>query len=325
MAKTIAASLVPEFQVQTDCRTFRTLARLLRSDLLIVHSPLGFSICAMLLAKLLGRPIIAFVWDLYPVRINGRRYDGRLRRKMADCIERFALWMSDHLIVQTEDFLSSPSLARAQVIPFWYVPSDLEPRKPVNFAGQQHLQFAFAGQINETRGLSEALLFIDKILNKRAILNIYSRDPFEPPDNLKRVEVRHCGYVTKEILAGSLMQHDVGLISLHPGFEGPAFPSKSLDYLAAGLPVVYFGPPLAHFSLLLETTGCGVTASASTQLNFDVTMPSETSYHAASALFFGRVRADPSRLKSHFSDVLGVQIDTSSAVSESASSKTKLE
>lgn len=310
LAKTIATSLVPDLQVETCCLTPKTLAGIWRSDLLIVHSPLIFSFGAILVAKILCRPIVAFVWDLYPVMIYGRRYDKRIRRRIADAIERFAIWASDHLIVQSEDFTSSPSLARAKVIPFWYVPQKQQLMIPVAMDQRSRLQFAFAGQINETRGLSETITSLDNSLTRRAILNIYSSSRFNPPENLKHLEVRHCGYLPKKRLAAALCQNDIGLVSLHPGFDGPAFPSKSIDYLAAGLPIAYFGPPLPCFSALLEASHCGTTVNPGTRMDFDLVLNIHSRYASAAKMFFDRVRADPVQLKSHIALILGCRTDT---------------
>lgn len=304
LATTIAAALAPEFDVKRIGHTPGALIDVMRSDLLIVHSSTRFSLVAIVLAKFLRRPITAVVWDLYPVTISGRRYDNRLGRKLADVLERLALWMADHLVVQTEDFRASPALARAQVIPFWYVPSDPATKESAGEDDDDLLEFAFAGQINRTRGLEETVVDLDQRLSEPASLHIYSRDPFDPPKDLKRLQVHHHGPLAKDDVVSALQRHDVGLISLNPGFDGPAFPSKSLDYLAAGLPIIYFGPALPHFSNSLTAAGCGVVATSLDKVNPALFKSPTSRYKEARNAFFNRVRADPDQLKRHCAEAL---------------------
>ena len=304
LAASIANALAPDFQVQTVSQRYTIFSALRRSGALIVHSPLAFSIFAIFLAKLLRCPITAFVWDLYPVKINGRRYNRRVRRLIADFVERLALRLSDHLIVQTSDFLSSPVLARALVIPFWHVPPSSVARAKRNKDAADSLRFAFAGQINQTRGLTETVLSLDAMLNEEAILHIYSSDPFEPPACLRNLTIYHRGHLSTNQLARALDDDDIGLVSLHPGFDGPAFPSKSLDYLASGLPIAYFGPALTYYAKLLEQTRCGIAVRMHPSADFDHLSVSQSSFEHRVNSFFDQVRTDPVRLKSHFANVI---------------------
>lgn len=325
LATAIAAALAPDYQVEKVSTRQATLSALRGSDALAVHSPLGFSFGAILLAKLLGRPVTAFVWDLYPVKICGRRYNRRVRRLIVDLIERLALRISDNLIVQTSDFLSSPILARALVIPFWYIPPHPVARATRKPDAAGPLRFAFAGQINQTRGLTETVVSLDAMLNGPAFLHIYSRDPFEPPAGLRNLTVSQCGHLSKEQLARSLADDDIGLVSLHPGFDGPGFPSKSLDYLAAGLPIAYFGPALPQYTRLLEETDCGISAGTTVSPNFYQLRDPQGNFQQRANAFFEQVRADPARLKSHFATVIERTKRLSTAGSSLSSTDNPLE
>ncbi len=50
---------------------------------------------------------------------------------------------------------------------------------------------------------------------------------------------------------------DVGMVATVPGVSSFSFPSKTLDYLRAGLPVVAAVEPGSDFSALLERHGVG--------------------------------------------------------------------
>jgi hypothetical protein len=49
-----------------------------------------------------------------------------------------------------------------------------------------------------------------------------------------------------------------GLVSLNPLMDQPGFPSKTFDYLASGLPVLYFGRALPAYTSAIEKFGIGV-------------------------------------------------------------------
>ena len=58
-----------------------------------------------------------------------------------------------------------------------------------------------------------------------------------------------------------------GLISLNPKLDQPGFPSKTFDYMAAGLPVLYFGRPLPSFTQAMERCGVGLDITTMTEIN----------------------------------------------------------
>lgn len=95
------------------------LKAIARNDLLIVHSALAYAVFYAAFARMLGKPVVALVWDHYPVTIAGRRYDPSLRRRMLDRIEGLALALCSDVIVPSRDFQEALSLARATVVPFW--------------------------------------------------------------------------------------------------------------------------------------------------------------------------------------------------------------
>ena len=235
---------------------FATLGALRRSRTVIGSSPFVFQFGTILLAFLMRRRIVLLNWDSYPVMIDNRRYDRRLSRRLVDLCENLALAMADRVVVPSEDFLRGVQ-DKTVVAPLWYRP---EPGGAERVAPNQgnEIKVLFAGQINETRGIEhgyEALCAAMPWADVRLLLA--SGNP--PPDGLARnPAVTHLGYRKPDDLARIAQDCDCGLVSLAPGFMGPAFPSKTFDYLAWGLPSLYSGPAMPAYEAMLTQTGAGV-------------------------------------------------------------------
>ena len=242
---------------------FRGTVDFLKSRIVVSHSPLVYSFMIILFSKALQKRIVVFVWDHYPVTIDGTRFNPRLRRRFLDALENATLRMADLIIVPTMDFLCVPSLKEAIVLPMWYsLPSYALMRTDVS----QPLKLAFAGQINRTRGLNQALQHLDRILTTPIEVHIFSRDTL-PDQIFSNLQVFHYTSIEKSLLSQKLRECDFGLISLHPLLDGPGFPSKTYDYLQASLPVLYFGKPLPAFEELI--VDCEIGQSITTLERFD--------------------------------------------------------
>lgn len=232
------------------------------SDVIIFHSPLVLAAPLVLWARILGRRIVSLVWDVYPVRLNGKRYDRRAVRRLADGLERLCLSLSHVILVPSPDFLKEATLARAAFLPMWtsseraVCDSLARPALPDAVEGQC-LQILFAGQINETRDLRGAIQKLTEGLQGPFVLKIASFS--EVPANLQlHPSVNFVGGLTPAELAKLSAECHFGLVSLSPQLEGAGFPSKTFDYLAFGLPILYYGPRLEYFVGLLEATGVGL-------------------------------------------------------------------
>lgn len=233
-----------------------TLAAIGRSRTVVVHSPLFRTLPAVMLSRLVGADVWALVWDRYPVKVSGRRYDNRLTRKVADVLEQIALKLCTNVFVPSGDFLAEPTFFRASVLRMW--PRLVSARRSAcRRQSSGPLKVIFAGQVNETRGLQEALkLLASKVEGDfRLLIASASTLPSEVYNHPQVVALGHC---SAEQLASHYKECDFGLVSLSEGFEGPAFPSKTLEYVAHGLPVIYFGPALTSYVSMLQNSGVGI-------------------------------------------------------------------
>ena len=237
----------------------RRWPQIIKSEAIILHSYVALSLPTVLLAWVLRKRIIMVMWDTYPITVNGQRLGGRFRR-LFDSIEQFAVKLATRVVIPTEDFAGFITHPDVRVMPLW--PSlplgQTVPRR--QRSADQPVRLAFVGQAGLTRGLPEAILRLAKQAPTRFELHIFSPHPPEPEWSslAPNVTVFGRGYLTRDVLLAALDDMDFGLISLHPGMGQPGFPSKTFDYLASGLPVIYTGRPLPAFEALIERTGVGI-------------------------------------------------------------------
>lgn len=248
----------------------RNISRLRKADVLVVHTALSLSLVAILVARLMRRPVIAFVWDLYPA---STRIAGNIRNPLLlaiyGALEQAATRSATRILIPSEDY--RPFLPygrrRADVYPMWptgpVAAETPRPEWPVS-----NLSVAFAGQINGIRGVDVAVREMLRVVPEDVgvELHLYSSDPTPAVLDLfaeqdRRLSVTHHGYVGAPELASALSTHHLGLVSLDPAFHLPAFPSKIAAYLSAGLPVFYVGRRMPALEHVLRDTGTGCVAA----------------------------------------------------------------
>lgn len=248
---------VEQIEVKTLYPDATVSAAIKRSRVVVVPSPLVSILPIAIASHLAGAQVWAFVWDVYPVVIGGKRFDTRITRYIADIAENTALKLCNRVFVPSADFLKEPRLSHATVMKLW-------PRFAENVCvrGQNRvktgiLRFLFAGQLNTTRGIRDAFAQLSKKTACDFKLVIASHHAL-PDDIAKHPNVVALGSCSKSELKKHYATVDFGLVSLAQDFEGPGFPSKTLDYVAQGLPVIYFGPPLKSYLEILESSETGI-------------------------------------------------------------------
>jgi hypothetical protein len=279
------------------------------SDVVIFHSPLIFSVILVVITKLCRKRIVSLVWDVYPVRLNGRRYDKRLIRRGIDLLERFCLANSDLILVPSPDFLKEPSLADAEFVPMWVEPKLTHISWPGSTAASQRgadevLKILFAGQVNETRALDHALERLKQVLPIPFLLRVASFDKL-PDSLLSNRQVEFLGGLSPCELGSVATNCDFGLVSLSPVLDGAGFPSKTFDYLGFGLPVLYSGPRLECFIRLIEETGVGLDVSKRDNVSVAELRELQSKIISHRKLFFRETRLKPgsmSRTLSRFAN-----------------------
>lgn len=234
-----------------------------RADILVVHSMVSLAAPHVLFARLLRKRVVVFLWDIYPDAITeaGRPLP-RFAASLLGWIERRVLGAADRVLVPSADYLAHPTVARirqTEVFPLW-LPQGEAAISPSAAMPGGALRIGVAGQINPLRDIAAAAAALAQAAAGPVELNIFSRDPFPSPGAAPlpgSVRVTHHGFLAPDRLRTAFAALDAGLVSLTPRFTLPAFPSKILTYVAAGLPVIYHGPNAPALEALLERTGVG--------------------------------------------------------------------
>lgn len=229
------------------------------AQVVIGHVPAVLSLPLLIVARMTGRKLVIFQWDVYPVTIAGQTHVTGMVRRVMQQLERLCLRLADVIVLPSEDFRAASPAAEPVILPLW--PQSALHLEPVRAAPAPDgvIHVAFAGQINEVRGLKECAAHLRDRSQGRVVLHLFSSDPFDGPQGDAGVlRIEHHGRLSRTDLQARLTQMHFGLVSLHPRLDQPGFPSKTYDYLAAGLPVLYFGRPLPDFVRTLEICGIGV-------------------------------------------------------------------
>lgn len=276
----------------------RRLGALRRCDTVVVHSYAALSLPTVILARLLNRKVIVMHWDVYPTSIDGKRLGGRLRR-LFDKIEWLTTRIATTIVIPSEDFRPFVHHRNLVVMPLWpSLPLGQSPARAARPPSAGPIRLAFAGQAGPTRGLADTFNALAAHRDTQFEVHLFGvaavpYDQLKPAPNL-RVIAR--GRVDREQLTAEFDAMDFGLISLNPHLDQPGFPSKVFDYVAADLPVVYFGRTLEAFVSLLERTGVGVRIEPTpvdwTMLRSDATARwarAKSSFEAETRLEWSRI------------------------------------
>lgn len=231
--------------VENICR----VPQVLWADGIVVHNYVALSTLSVLFARLLKKKVIVVNWDVYPSSINGKRQSGKLRM-LFDFLENAVIRLATRVVIPTEDFRPHLSHPRISVVPLWPTAQPLDDiRRPAS----TKLKIAFAGQIDPTRGVSHAIETMAKATNTNLEFHVFSSgsklmDISIPPN----CQIVYYPHLDRGRVLSLLSGMHYGLVSLHEGLDHPGYPSKTFDYLAANLPVLYFGRKMAAFCASLE-------------------------------------------------------------------------
>ena len=237
--------------------------RVKKADIVIAHSVLTMSFPYIVFSFFLKKKMISFVWDIYP----SDKIEPSLLKFFSNSIFRktefLCYRLSTKVLVPSLDYIE-PRLKGLEdcieVVRIW--PSsdkdvlnsseNVDSGSSINDVSE--IKIVFMGQIHPTRGLGSS---IEKILSKFELdieLNIYTSSaiPAGIVDMVARnprLKLVNHGFVDRHTLEEELCDYDFGLVCLSHDFMMPAYPSKLVNYVSLGLPVIYDGP---HYDALVS-------------------------------------------------------------------------
>ena len=72
----------------------------------------------------------------------------------------------------------------------------------------------------------------------------------------------YLGKLTREEYLRVLFDSDIGIVATVDGVDVPTYPSKSLDYMAASIPIIASVEKNSDFGLILESNNFGLSCEA---------------------------------------------------------------
>lgn len=251
---------IPTF-VATELGNLRALRG---KKAILAESPAFLALPTLLVAKLSGKRLLVYIWDIYPASFGSPKGPGgRLLHTLVRRLEHFSIALADQVLVSSSDYLEGVRKLGAKnilIIPMW--PPDIIYPVRVRSVGDV-TRVAWAGQIHPIRGLTQAIRQLLSAFPGKVVLQIFSHDTI--PEDLvrlaetnERFSIENKGFKSADILIAELANCDFGLVSIDTGFALPAFPSKIVTYLAAGLPIIYIGPDTPVLRDLFSIKGIGI-------------------------------------------------------------------
>lgn len=249
----------------------RRIADVWWADTIIVHSNLVLSWDAILFGRLFGKRIVGFVWDLYPSTIAGQPIKSNSLHNLIGFADRLLQRILTISVLPSCDFDEFIKAREIVHMPLWFKDDSFAPQRRMSRDHPAGLNICFAGQINLIRGLEQFISFAQAHSQTKLILHIFSDRKAQQLEELggDKVRIQYHEKCSPEDLLEELKAMDFGLVSLHPKFDQVGFPSKTFDYVQAGLPLIYFGRSMPAYEALLENTRIGYVVKAGQDVNLE--------------------------------------------------------
>ncbi|MGL1044544.1 hypothetical protein ACSTD6_20270 [Vibrio vulnificus] len=273
---------------------------LLRTKVVIFHSPFLLSFPLIFLSWIFNKKIVLFMWDVYPVLISGRRYDTSLRRRIFDKIENMAIDMASLIYVPSDDFRLAGFDNIIKTRNFWHCDEVNNSKRDDN---KDKIKVIFAGQINETRDLTSAFYSLKSYFVDVDFELIIASPNEVPYDLINNKEVRCIGSLTASELTKVYNECHFGLVSLNLNLSKYAFPSKTFDYISTGLPILYYGPVDTVFCDYLIKTKVGVCLELCNVYDADSYRYVVENFKCLSKVFIRKTCLDSNSVKKMFDEI----------------------
>lgn len=217
---------------------------------------------------------IMILWDFFPVH---HVQIGRIPRLLAlpfYHLEKFNISRYDHVGLMSrynkiyfDRYFRLPKVSRF-ILPIWgsaKTSLEIHPRKRDGV-----INIVFGGQLCKGRGIEQILDLAEtnRNLANHCHITIIGDGPLyayiqERVTSQRLSLLTLSGRVSREDYAKLLQQFDFGLVITTPDVDVPTFPSKSIDYMVAGLPIIACVEESTDFgSYIAEIANCGIAVTA---------------------------------------------------------------
>ncbi len=236
------------------------------ADVSIVVSPSFPALLPALVAhRLRRRPWLLWLHDILPdgATATGLVADGAVLRA-SRALERAAYQHADHIVVLSRAFtenLSAKGIPREK-IELIYDPATRQPvGGPPADRRRPSLRLLCMGNIGYSQGLAPLIAAFDRsALSGERVRLVVTGTGVAAPDTAAQVRterVEMVGLLAADELEQELRQADVGLVTQH--YEGGEFniPSKLMNYMMYGLPILAAVNPTGEVAALVRESGAG--------------------------------------------------------------------
>lgn len=260
---------------------FKDILTSKRYDMLICFSPCTALALAIPLAQFISRNKLLIYWDFFPTHNQqiSKKVPNyfmpilkKIERSLVNSFDTIAC-MSPANLSFFNDYFGSNDNQHRLVIPIWtsYLgDSSLNKtliRKTTHYNNQEVL-VVFGGQLVAGRGLETLIsaIRLARTVNTNIKLIVCGEGELsELVINYSNEDHEACTYLGNlsrpdylEILSFS----DIGIVATVEGVDSPTYPSKSLDYMSAKLPIVACVEKSSDFGTIVESSGFGLACNA---------------------------------------------------------------
>lgn len=247
-----------------------------RYHLVIAFSPGSASWFLCLISRLIGRKNLLIYWDFFPIHNQQiGMMDNGFRSKLFYLLEKFCVKNFDYIACMSpknveffENYFGQvKSSSQLLEIPIWGTDTDVSKFSGLStfdFYEPSNKYFVFGGQLIPGRGLDvamEAALLAAKKDPKIRLLifgtGILSQTVEEYSLKSSGV-IRYCGTVERRRYKSILKDCIGGIVSTVSDVSVPTYPSKSLDYMMANLPILASVEDSTDFGEIIEFYGAGI-------------------------------------------------------------------
>ncbi len=300
-----------------------------RPDVLVSTSP-SFPALLPAVANVRARSIPWVLWlhDLLPdgATATGLVDEGGAVIKLARRLERAAYRAADRIVVLSRAFIDN---LRAKGVPenkvdLIYDPATREPSGRAKQGGQgSALRILSMGNIGHSQGLTGLVRAFEAEPELDATLNITGTGvaAAEAAREIRTKRVRMLGLVDDERLERELAHADVALVSQR--YEGSEFniPSKLMNFMAYGLPILAAVNPSGEVARLVRCSGAGWVIDSSDPDSFPAELvrlrdqgAAEVAERGAAAQTYAKEHFTQRAFAEQFERVLEAAIEAPAAV-----------
>lgn len=245
------------------------------------HPPVLIGWLVRLLRRVAGLPYVLHYQDIHPEAglLSGQVRPGRLARWLeasdtATC--RRAAWivtLSEDMRRTLESRHGFPrdvplTLINNFPLDTFTAATELPPEFAAPPSAARPFRVLFAGNLGRFQQLEDLVDAARALRNDAGIEFVVVGSGAAAADLRRRAgdalgrTIRFVPQQSVEVAVACMERSDLGVVSLAPGVEQVAYPSKTMTYLAAGLPVLAHVPSSSCLAVDIERHGCGYVSGA---------------------------------------------------------------